>query len=99
MFARMQRYIHTCHAPNFVAPHTCTVHDHIAFDMSLIAIFGNPINASDTAAVFVDVCHAYALLDDGAAHPCAFGHGQCDICGIALTVFRQIDTTNHIFQI
>ena len=95
----MQRYIHTCHAPNFVAPHTRAVHDHIAFDISLITIFGNPINAGDTASVFVDIRNAHTLLDDCAAHPRAFGHGQGDICRITLTVFGQVNTTHYIFQV
>ena len=91
MLTSVQWHIDPSHAPNLMAPHASTVDHHIAGNMALCTVLGQPVNASDAPARARQPGGFDPLLNQGTVLTSALGQRQGNIGWITLPVFGQID--------
>ena len=86
------------HATHFMAPHTAAIDDVIGFNGALIIVI-SPINTRNPSILFVNGGDFDVFKHLSAFKPCTFGKGKGNIRRVALTVFGQINTADHIINV
>ena len=99
VLAGLQRHIDARHLANLMAPHARAVHDHVAGDVPVAAIFTLPVDTGGTTTGLGNARNLDALLDPGAALTRTLGQGQRDVCRVTLAIEWQPDPGFDIVDI
>ena len=86
------------HAAHFMAPHAAAIDDIIGFNGALIIVI-SPINTRNPSILFLNGGDFDVFKYLSTLKPCAFGKGQRDVGGVALSIFGQINTADHIINV
>ena len=98
MLAGMQRDVDARHTTNFVAPHTATVHDHVAVDCACLSSAA-PIHGFHPTTIAIDLGHGSAFNHLGTVLTRPFCQSQRDVCRVALPIKRQVNASGHTVDV
>ena len=99
MLAGVKRHIDARHPAHIARPHAGAIDDRLAGDMPFVSVFVLPVDTRDASSLGGHAGDFDLLMDACALLLRTTRQRQCDIAGIALSVFRQINARQHPVEI
>jgi hypothetical protein len=91
VLASMQRNVDPCHPANLMPPHAAAIDHHLGFDKSGFTVL-LPTDAGGSPVFDLYPGHFDPLQDLCAFLARSLCQSQCDVCRVALTIKRQVDS-------